>query len=177
LDKVAFSIIEQIDALTKIANEFSTFAKMPRPNETRFDLKPLIENVIEVFNEEGKVEISFTSAVHTCDVLADKDLMLRVFNNLIKNAIQSIPSDRTGLIDVSLKLQESTYLITIADNGKGIDKETQDKIFVPYFTTKGTGTGLGLAMVKQIVENHRGSIWFESTEDEGTTFFVEIPKG
>jgi signal transduction histidine kinase len=133
--------------------------------------------VIEVFNEEGKVEISFTSAVHTCDVLADKDLMLRVFNNLIKNAIQSIPSDRTGLIDVSLKLQESTYLITIADNGKGIDKETQDKIFVPYFTTKGTGTGLGLAMVKQIVENHRGSIWFESTEDEGTTFFVEIPKG
>ncbi len=177
IDKVAFSIIEQIDALTKIANEFSTFAKMPRPNETRFDLKPLIENVIEVFNDEEKVEISFTSAVHTCDVLADKDLMLRVFNNLIKNAIQSIPSDRIGLIEVSLKLIEGNYLITVSDNGNGIDQETQDKIFVPYFTTKGTGTGLGLAMVKQIVENHRGLIWFESILNVGTTFFVEIPKG
>ena len=103
--------------------------------------------------------------------------MLRVFNNLIKNAIQSIPSDRIGLIEVSLKLIEGNYLITVSDNGNGIDQETQDKIFVPYFTTKGTGTGLGLAMVKQIFENHRGLIWFESILNVGTTFFVEIPKG
>ncbi|MBI1838285.1 MAG: GHKL domain-containing protein [Flavobacteriia bacterium] len=177
LDKVAFSIIEQIDALTKIANEFSTFAKMPRPNEAKFDLKPLIENVIEVFKDDENISISFTSAVHVCNVLADKDLMLRVFNNLIKNAIQAIPSDRKGNIEVILKSNELNYLIAISDNGKGISDETKDKIFVPYFTTKGTGTGLGLAMVKQIVENHRGSIWFESVENEGTVFYVEIPKG
>ena len=177
LDKVAFSIIEQIDALTKIANEFSTFAKMPRPNETQFDLKPLVENVIEVFREDEKIEISLTSAVHTCNVLADKDLMLRVFNNLIKNAIQSIPSDRKGIIEVYIKQNEGNYLISIADNGIGIDEEKRDKIFVPYFTTKGTGTGLGLAMVKQIIENHRGSIWFTTQPNEGTIFYVELPRG
>lgn len=176
LDRVASSIIEQIDALTKIANEFSNFAKMPRPNETKFDLKPVIENVLEVFKEEENCSLSFTSAVHSCNVLADKDLMLRVFNNLVKNAIQAIPADRKGTVEVAIKVVENQYIISISDNGTGIDEEKQQKIFVPYFTTKSTGTGLGLAMVKQIIENHRGKIYFTTTPTVGTTFFVEIPK-
>ena len=110
-------------------------------------------------------------------MLADKDLMLLVFNNLIKNAIQAIPPDRKGEVEVAIKVEEQHYIISIKDNGVGIEEEKQSNIFVPYFTTKSTGTGLGLAMVKQIIENHRGKIYFTSVPNQGTTFIVELPKG
>lgn len=175
LDKVASSIIGQIDALAKIANEFSNFAKMPKANEVNLDLIPLIESVIVVFNQEAEAEITFASEAETCWIHADKDLMLRVFNNLIKNAIQAIPHGRQGKIEILLTEAEKHWLIEVRDNGSGIPEEQQSKLFVPYFTTKSTGTGLGLAMVKQIVEMHGGRIWFE-TADTGTSFFVEIAK-
>ena len=176
LQKVTNSIIEQIDALAKIANEFSSFAKMPRPNETRLDLLPLVENVVEVFKEDEHCEIHIETTIHECIVMADKDMILRVFNNLIKNAIQSIVSTKEGQIEISLFEEGENYLFKIKDNGIGIANDKRSKIFVPYFTTKSTGTGLGLAMVKQIVENHRGKIWFESIENEGTTFLFKLPK-
>ncbi len=175
LDKVANSIIDQIDALAKIANEFSNFAKMPKANEVNLDLIPLIESVIVVFNQEAEAQITFGSEVEHCWIHADQDLMLRVFNNLIKNAIQAIPAERKGKIDIRLTSGEKYWRVEVSDNGLGIPEELQDKLFVPYFTTKSTGTGLGLAMVKQIVEMHGGKIWFES-KDEGTSFFVEILK-
>ena len=175
LNKVAASLIEQIDALTKIANEFSNFAKMPHPNEIILDLKPLIEGVIEVFKMEEEVEIIFENPIGPITVMADKDQMLRVFNNLIKNAIQSIPDDRIGKIVVVVTMEKGDFVISITDNGSGIEESEQSKIFVPYFTTKTTGTGLGLAMVRQIIENHRGSIDFETSIDQGTTFFIRLP--
>lgn len=176
LQKVTNSIIEQIDALAKIANEFSSFAKMPRPNETRLDLLPLVENVIEVFKEDENCEISIETKITQCFVMADKDMILRVFNNLIKNAIQSITNSTQGKIEISILEEQENYLFKIKDNGIGISENKHSKIFVPYFTTKSTGTGLGLAMVKQIVENHRGEIWFESIENKGTTFWFRMPK-
>jgi two-component system, NtrC family, nitrogen regulation sensor histidine kinase NtrY len=176
LNKVATSVIEQIDALTKIANEFSNFAKMPRPNEALIDLKPLLENVIEVFRVNQKVNLIFQTTVDTAFVMADKDLLLRVFNNLIKNAIQSIPDDKIGKIDIRLIEKESHFTFQFQDNGIGIGEAQKQQIFVPYFTTKTTGTGIGLAMVKQIIESHHGSIRFESVEGEGTTFEFQIPK-
>ena len=175
LDKVSSSIIEQIDALAKIANEFSNFAKMPKANEVNLDLIPMIERVVVVFTQEADVSIEFNTTLSTCWVHADKDLMLRVFNNLLKNAIQAIPDNRKGNIQVTLSETEKTWLIEVKDNGDGIPEALKDKLFVPYFTTKSTGTGLGLAMVKQIVEMHGGKIWFE-TGEKGTQFWVELIK-
>lgn len=175
LDKVAFSIIEQIDALAKIANEFSNFAKMPKAKEIDLDLVPLIEGVVVVFNQEVDTEISFYTQVKECIIHADKDLMLRMLNNLVKNAIQAIPPDRKGSVSIGLAKNEKGWLIGVRDNGTGIPEEQQGRLFVPYFTTKSTGTGLGLAMVKQIVEMHGGKIWFETSAGKGTVFFVQLP--
>jgi signal transduction histidine kinase len=176
LKKVTASIIEQIDALTLIANEFSNFAKMPLPQETAFDLIPLIANVIEVFGEESGCVLEMKSALSKAEITADKDQMIRVFNNLIKNAIQSIPSEKSGRILITLSETEDHWFIEIADNGIGIPETEQNRIFVPYFTTKSTGTGIGLAMIKQIIENHHGSIYFKSKVNKGTTFSIELPK-
>jgi len=175
LQKVANSIVEQIDALTKIANEFSSFAKMPIPSEERLELLSLIKRVREVFAVDGESEIGVTSNQDEIFVKADKDQLIRVFNNLIKNATQAILQDQEGIITIDLKVENDRVVVTITDNGIGIEKSKLSKIFVPYFTTKSTGTGLGLAMVKQIIENHHGSIDFETKEGEGTTFYIELP--
>ena len=131
--------------------------------------------MIEVFKEDENFSLTFMSEVDSIIVLADKDLMLRVFNNLIKNAIQAIIEKEDAAININVKSIDNKFIIEFTDNGSGIKEEIQPKIFVPYFTTKGTGTGLGLAMVKQIIENHRGTITFTSSED-GTTFFITLPK-
>ena len=108
-------------------------------------------------------------------MFADKDQLLRVFNNLIQNAIQAIPEGRKGKVEVALKKNNSSVIVSVKDNGTGIDAEVMDKIFVPNFTTKTTGMGLGLAMVKNIVEGCDGKIWFETKQDEGSTFYVSLP--
>jgi nitrogen fixation/metabolism regulation signal transduction histidine kinase len=174
LQKVANSMIEQIDALTNIANEFSSFAKMPRPSESDLDVVTLVRNVKELFEVDDK-ELIVKTTTEPIFIKADKDQIIRVFNNLIKNAIQAIPDGRQGRIEISLKVEAGNVQISIKDNGVGIESSKLGKIFVPYFTTKSTGTGLGLAMVKQIVENHRGSIDFETETGTGTTFFIELP--
>ncbi len=175
LKKVANSMIEQIDALTNIANEFSSFAKMPNPLESRLDLVALIRGVAEVFRVPGKVKLSISAQPEQIFVLADKDQFVRVFNNLIKNAIQAIPADRVGQISIDLEQKGQKVVIKIADNGVGIDPSKVGKIFVPYFTTKSTGTGLGLAMVRQIIENHQGTIDFDTEVGVGTTFEIVLP--
>ncbi|MFN5442706.1 MAG: ATP-binding protein [Crocinitomicaceae bacterium] len=174
LNRVTLSLIEQIDALAKIAGEFSNFAKLPKANEQSLDLVSLLENVITVFRQQDKVQITFEKEQSEAYISGDKDLLLRVFNNLITNSIQSIPQDKNGEMNIRLQSKEDTWLIAIEDNGTGISDEAQASIFVPYFTTKTTGTGLGLAMTKQIIEQHRGEIWFETKQGTGTTFFVEL---
>lgn len=177
LQRVTKSLIEQIDALTKIANEFANFAKMPKANEIELDLSEVLKNTVSVFAEYDQHEITLKILPSEETIVwADKTLLLRVFNNLIKNAIQAIPVRENGIITVSLSKNDSTYIVAVKDNGVGIKEEQQDKIFVPYFTTKSTGTGLGLAMSKQIVESMNGKIWFESKLEVGTTFFVTFPE-
>ena len=110
-----------------------------------------------------------------CFVYTDKEQMLRVFNNLFRNAIQSIPENRMGELLVQLKTSEKEITLSIQDNGTGISDELRDKIFSPNFTTKNSGMGLGLALVKNIIESSEGEIWFESTVNVGTTFFISLP--
>ncbi|MEX2485565.1 MAG: HAMP domain-containing sensor histidine kinase [Brumimicrobium sp.] len=171
INRIADSLVEQIDILTKIANEFSNFAKMPKANEQRINLIPLIENVINLYQSEA-VDISLNTTLKDAVVFVDKDLIIRVFNNLIKNAIQATAEDQTPQISIKIERENDRFLIRIKDNGDGISDEVKNKIFVPNFTTKSTGAGLGLAMVKQIINNHNGEIWFETEKGKGTTFFI-----
>lgn len=175
LKKVANSIVEQIDALTKIANEFSNFAKMPNPSEEQLDLLKIVKGVKEFFTVDGHIKIYISSEQENIFVKADKDQMIRVFNNLLKNAMQAIPAEKEGVIDVLFEIKSHQVIISVKDNGVGIDASKINKIFVPYFTTKSTGTGLGLAMVKQIIENHNGSISFATEETKGTVFKITLP--
>lgn len=174
ITRVAQSMIEQIDALTNIANEFAHFAKMPPPKMETIDLIPILENVVEV-NRIDSCAFVLNFSMSKALILGDKEQMLRTFNNLIKNAIQAIPSEKQGQIIIRLAQESSKIIVEIEDNGIGIIPEEQAKLFVPYFTTKSNGTGLGLAMVKQIVENHAGMISFHTTPKMGTIFTISLP--
>ncbi|MBL4669071.1 MAG: GHKL domain-containing protein [Flavobacteriales bacterium] len=176
IERTAKTLVEQIDTLTKIANEFSNFAKMPKAEDTEINIIPIIETTIDLYKEEDVIITLTDECVGLATIIADKDQISRVFNNLIKNAIQAIPENIEGKIKVSISLKDDNYLIEIKDNGTGITEDKKDKIFVPNFTTKTTGMGLGLAMVKNIVENSNGKIWFETKLEIGTSFFVEFPK-
>jgi len=176
IDRYTQNLIEQIDSLSHIATEFSNFAKMPKMVKERVDLHGLLQGAIDFHQGEQGVVISMELQCKTpCYILTDKEQMLRVFNNLLRNAIQAIPEDQQGKIDVSLKQENDRYCFAVKDNGTGISDDLRDKIFSPNFTTKNAGMGLGLAMVKNIVETSEGRIWFESALGEGTTFFVELP--
>ncbi len=173
--RTAKTLIDQIDTLTNIANEFSNFAKMPKANQQKIDLREIIESIIDLYKEEN-ISIQFDNKCsEPINVLADKDQINRVFSNLIKNAIQAIPDEKKGKITISTYKENKQYKIEVTDNGNGIPAEQQNMIFTPNFTTKTNGMGLGLAMVKNIVENSNGSISFETSELEGTTFIIELP--
>jgi two-component system, NtrC family, nitrogen regulation sensor histidine kinase NtrY len=170
-------LIEQIDTLSSIANEFSAFAKMPKAVSEKLNLHTIIQNTIDLFRNSTDVQFIFDCpAGEEAFIYADKDQMLRVFNNLFKNAIQAIPEEQQGKVEVKLSKQGDNFLVKVKDNGTGISEEQIDKIFVPNFTTKTGGMGLGLAMVKNIIENFSGRIWFETAKGSGTTFFVSLPE-
>lgn len=172
----ANTLIEQIDTLSSIASAFSNFAQMPKSQIGEIDLKEILKRVTHLFSDHENVEISLkTDQNETYIVNADKDQMARVFNNLIKNALQAIPDVEEGKIKIEIMKKGFQVIVSIFDNGMGIPKEEFDKIFVPNFTTKSTGMGLGLAMVKNIVENHHGKVWFNSKLGEGTTFYISLP--
>jgi nitrogen fixation/metabolism regulation signal transduction histidine kinase len=176
LIRVLESLIEQIDALSHIADEFSNFAKMPPPDFAEMDLLPVIQNVMAIYQQETNAKIELETDLKETHVLADREQMVRVFNNLIKNAIQAIPSDKNGEIRIRIDAEKENYKIRISDNGIGMEQSQLNRIFVPYFTTKSNGSGLGLAMVKQIIENHNGTITAESAIGTGSCFHLLIPQ-
>jgi len=175
LDRVTKTLVEQIDALSVIANEFSQFAKMPKAKREELDLVAKVENNIALFKESGSLNIHLeVKDTGPLIVFLDKEQLLQLFNNLINNAIQSVAQGARPEIRVCLSKVESNVLLTISDNGTGIPKDMQGKLFQPNFTTKTSGMGLGLAISKNIVENSGGKIWFE-TNSSGSTFFIEFP--
>lgn len=174
--RVSKTLEEQIENLSSIATAFSSFAKMPKAENEIINLNDLVRSICDLFNKEEHVTVTFTTDSASPLVFADKNQLVSVFNNLIKNATQSIPEGRTGFVDVNVKEEEGMILVTVSDNGVGIPKENYDDVFVPNFTTKSSGTGLGLAISKRIVNGAGGKIWFESTENVGTAFFVRLNK-
>jgi two-component system nitrogen regulation sensor histidine kinase NtrY len=174
-EKVSVSIIEQIDNLSYIASEFSNFAKMPEARPGDIALSELLNNAVELYRNDANIHITIKESSAKLYVLADHSQLMRVCTNLLENAKQAIPENRTGIIEVSLSTENNDAIIAIKDNGAGISEEVAKKIFQPYFTTKTSGTGLGLAMTKKIIEFWKGGIWFETVEGEGTTFFIRLP--
>ncbi|MES2417422.1 MAG: HAMP domain-containing sensor histidine kinase [Bacteroidota bacterium] len=170
------SFIEQIDSLATIASEFSNFAKMPDTKLENLSLVPIIEQAIDVFNNIEQIEISLINSLNKeLMVLGDKDQLLRTFNNLLKNAIEATEGKEKGVISIKIISDQKFAFVEVEDNGKGIDQGLQNEIFVPNFTTKSSGTGLGLAFVKQAIENAGGTISFKSTLNGGAVFYLSFP--
>ncbi len=175
LRKAITRLIEQIDSLAQIASEFSMFANLDIKSKNDVVINEVVESVHDLFSEQRQVNLSLTMPEEQFHILGDKNHLIRVFNNLVINAIQAIPSDRQGEIKVSLSRKNELAIIQISDNGGGIPPEIRDRVFEPNFTTKTSGSGLGLAICKKIIEAHDGDIRFETRDDEGTDFFVEMP--
>jgi two-component system nitrogen regulation sensor histidine kinase NtrY len=170
-------LIEQIDSLSAIATAFSDFAKMPKASNAHFDLLALVTQTIDLFSEEPDVDLELLIDIQDeALVYADRRQLGRLLTNLIKNAIQSIPEERSGEVSISLIDKGGQYILEVKDNGIGVPQEMHDKIFVPNFTTKSTGTGLGLAMCQNIVEQAGGTIWFTTEDGVGSSFYVSIPQ-
>lgn len=176
VDRVSNTLIEQIDSLAHIASEFSNFAKMPQAQNEVLHLNHLVWNVYNLFKEEENMQLSSNISDDDCYIFADKTQITRVLNNLLKNAVQAIPEDQIGKIEIVMYMTSKTAIISVKDNGAGIPEDKKEEIFVPNFTTKSSGTGIGLSMSKTIVEMAKGIIYFESEEGKGTEFFVEIPR-
>ena len=166
------SLLTQVDTLSQIAQSFSAFAEMPAPNNQVFDWSALVEEVTSLYTSEN-VEITVKSPLEVF-IDADKDIFRRILNNIVLNAIQSVEGNRP-LIQIDLLARNDKAVLSVKDNGKGVPEHLRDKIFLNYFSTKATGSGIGLALAKKGIENAGGNIWFESSEGEGTTFFISMP--
>ena len=167
------SLIQQIDTMSSIATAFSDFAEMPEPKKEELNVVEVVELAIDIFNRD---HISFSSSSKKILANFDRTQLIRVVTNLLKNAFQAIPEDRTPEIDVTISDKDDNVKISISDNGYGISKTDTEKIFEPSFTTKSSGMGLGLSMIKSIVTAYNGRITFKSKSNVGTTFDITFPK-
>jgi len=176
--KMSANIIEQIDALSNIASAFSNFAKMPTSNREIHNLADMLKQIFILYEAaQDGIEFKLNIGVsdHT-EVFVDKEQVNRVFINIINNAKQSIPEYLTGEITINLISDNAYFIVEIIDNGSGMTEDVKEKLFMPNFTTKSSGMGLGLAISKQIVENAKGEIYVESQLGEGSIFYVKLPK-
>jgi nitrogen fixation/metabolism regulation signal transduction histidine kinase len=166
-------LIEQIDTMSNVATSFSDFATLPKTQLEKTDIVEATKKVVEIFEQNN---ITLETSNENIFVKLDKEQWIRVMTNLIKNSIQSIPHDRES--NIQLKIIESTkkVKIIVSDNGLGVSKKNREKIFEPKFTTKSDGMGLGLGIVRSIINSHRGKISYKSKNNKGTDFTISLPK-
>jgi len=173
VQEFAGTLIQQIDTLSSIASAFSTFAELPAQQNEEIDVVKTVKLALDIFNEPY---IHFIADQPSIVATMDRTQLIRVMTNLIKNAIQALPEALNPKIVVSVSASDQWVYITVADNGSGIQEANWQKIFEPKFTTKSSGMGLGLGMVKTIVEGCKGQITFTSQAGKGTVFTVKIPR-
>lgn len=175
MERISSTLIEQINNLSQISDEFSNFAKMPKAENEKVILNEVVESIHDLFRKREDLDINLSIPIDNIFVYADRNHLVRILNNLVKNAIQAIPTDRKGKIDIRLYRQLNNAVISVEDNGTGIPEHMRKKVFEPNFTTKSSGTGLGLAISANMLDSFNGKIYFETADDIGTTFYVEIP--
>ncbi|MDW3211806.1 MAG: HAMP domain-containing sensor histidine kinase [Reichenbachiella sp.] len=172
-DKKSLEILlSQIDTLDEIVTSFSHFAKMPTPESEPFDIRQILEKSIDLHVDKS---IDKELGEGTFIIMGDKKLFGRIFNNLILNAFQSMKNVDKPTLSVALHQQNGKVKLEFKDRGEGIPLDIQDKVFIPNFSTKESGSGIGLAVAKRGIEHAGGDIWFETEEGVGTTFFIELP--
>ena len=167
------TLIQQIDTMSNIATAFSSFADMPAQQNETLNVVKVVKLALEIFTEDY---IHFIADEEEIIAKLDRTQLIRVITNLVKNAIQAVPDVESPRILVTVASEGSHVKISVADNGVGILDENREKVFEPKFTTKSSGTGLGLGMVKNIVENYGGTINFTSKIGKGTVFTIRFPK-
>ena len=172
---VAQTLIEQIDHLSKIAADFSQFANIGHLRTEVFDLHEILYSLHSLYESTENLTFNWQPVHQPIMIEADKTQLNRLFTNLFQNALEACGNKDFCLLSVVEELSEDAIVVKVSDNGDGIPDVMKRKIFTPNFTTKSSGTGLGLAMSKTIVEQVKGKIWFETVEGVGTTFLVEIP--
>lgn len=173
LNDYSKTMIQQIDTMSSVASAFSNFASMPAQQNENLNVVDVVELALDIFNEDY---IVFESNKEEIISKLDRTQLIRIITNLVKNATQSIPEDQEEKhILVSVNEVEDNVIITVKDNGIGIDAENIEHIFEPKFTTKTSGMGLGLGIIKNIIENYKGTITFETESGKGSTFIVSLP--
>ena len=148
---------------------------MPIPINEPCDINNLLSQTIDFYNNLEKGFVKLEKPAEICMALCDGQLMGRIISNLILNAMQSVANDRVPEIYVRLTSNAEKVLIEVCDNGTGIPENIKEKVFIPNFSTKYNGSGIGLAVAKRGVEHAGGRIWFETQADIGTSFFIELP--
>ena len=173
INELSNTLIQQIDTMSQVATAFSDFATLPKTKIEKCNLVKITKQAIGLFKE---FNISFKYNSDKIIHQFDKNQWIRVITNLIKNSIQSIEQNIKPKIKIEMNSNNKITRIKIIDNGQGISKELGEKIFEPKFTTKTSGMGLGLGIVKNIIDSNNGSISFNSNLKKGTTFIIELKK-
>ena len=166
-------LIEQIDTMSNVATSFSDFATLPKTQLEKTDLVEATKKVVEIFEQNN---ITLETSNENIFVKLDKEQWIRVMTNLIKNSIQAIPYDRESNIQIKITESSKKVKIVVSDNGLGVSAKNREKIFEPKFTTKSDGMGLGLGIVRSIINSHRGKISYKSKNNKGTDFTISLPK-
>lgn len=173
VDEFSDTLITQIDTMSSIASAFSNFAKMPAQQNETLNVPKIVKLALDIFNEDY---ILFSSEKEEIITKFDRTQLIRVVTNLVKNAVQAVAREKNPAVLVTVTEDDGRACLTVSDNGVGISEENMSMIFEPKFTTKSSGMGLGLAMVKNIVESCGGTITFTSKLNKGTIFKVHFPK-
>ena len=173
LQQVSKIVIEQIDVLSRIATEFSRFAKMPERKFERVDIQELLGESVLLFRDVRGIEFRTKYSDTSIHLVADKDELRRVFINIIRNGVQAM--ERGGVIGVESGVEARRCVVRISDTGMGIPHETGSRVFEPNFSTKTDGMGLGLAISRRAIQDLGGTITYQSVPGKGTTFEISLP--
>jgi len=172
------TIVTQIERITKVMNQLLAFARRKTPERRPVDLGEMVDDALEMFQERiahNRITVDKAIEVNMPSVHADRDQLIQVLINLIVNSLHAMPEG--GRLRLSLAREGRHVCLGVSDTGHGMPEEIRSKVFEPFFTTKdfGKGTGLGLTVVKGIIEEHGGTIAVESAVDKGTTFWIRLP--
>ncbi|TXK72704.1 PAS domain-containing sensor histidine kinase [Mesonia sp. HuA40] len=173
LKEYSQTLIQQIDTMSSIASAFSNFAKMPAQQSEQLNVPEIVGLALDIFKEHN---IEFSTEQGEIKAIFDRSQLIRVVTNLVKNALQASEGNSSEPVKVAVYTKNQNVLIEVSDKGSGIPEEYKNCIFEPKFTTKTSGMGLGLGIIKNIVEAYKGSITFTTEINKGTTFYVKFPK-